>query len=262
MYLTTDGLEPEPGRARVAPNYGRARRSSSSGLGQAIDMSGFEGALYAPGAERQAARQAYRQSQRRAQAADGEVATGCPQPVTTAERDDLKDRISARYFDWQGQTPSLFGPGGHWHEGHPGIKAYLNDLMPRMLGLYKRPKLLRCSKEARHRGEEWLNALDELFRKTKVQGKTVVPAGGVTMKTYRMPDYHFAGPWPKNGAAASSGGGAAAGPGPSGGGTPALFPPEVLGVWESITTGDVYGIPKVYLTYGFIGLIALRFLRR
>lgn len=54
-----------------------------------------------------------------------------------------------------------------------------------------------------------------------------------------------------------------AAPTPKGPGAPGLpfeLPPAVEGIWDTLTEGEVFGIPRMYLTYGFLGLVAYNFL--
>lgn len=120
---------------------------------------------------------------------DTETETDCPQPVSTAERDALRDELD-KYAGW--------GPGTYdqWHEGHPDLKIALDDIGGRMKGLYDRPKLLRCDAEARKRANEWIASLKVLLRGVKssfnqgwdASGFTRVPAT-FTWSFYRGPTY-------------------------------------------------------------------------
>jgi len=103
--------------------------------------------------------------------------TKCPQPVSTEERDAIKAKL-ARALDYKGQRPV----GIHWHEGHPDIKEYFDDIMSRIKGLYKRPRMLRCSAGARNRARIWTGQVSELLDRVKGPGGfTIVPT------TFKMP---------------------------------------------------------------------------
>jgi len=120
---------------------------------------------------------------------DAETASECPQPVSTAERDQLRERLG-QFAGW--------GPGTYdqWHEGHPDLIAALDDIGGRMKGLYNRPKLLRCDKDARNRAATWIQQLYELLAKVKsapnrgwdASGFTRVPAT-FQWSFYRGPTY-------------------------------------------------------------------------
>lgn len=202
---------------------------------------------------------------------------GCDEPVPTAERDALRAELQKWTRDFFGQA----GRGIHWHEGHPDLRAYLEDIIPRMDGLVHRPKLLRCSAEARRRAGAWIQNMEN-FRgtvKRVVPGKgdmTVIPAGGVNLPLHRGRTYHVRGPW-YDGKFQPVGGGAEIpkppAPGPvrtpepeNGGRAPGEavpgLPPTVEGIWESFTTGYVFGIPKAYLVYGAVALVAYNFLKK
>lgn len=104
---------------------------------------------------------------------DAETATECPQPVSTAERDTLREELG-RYAGW--------GPGTYeqWHEGHPDLRVALDDIGGRMKGLYDRPKLLRCEKEARDRAQIWMGQLRDLLFKVKSAPNRGWDAAGYT----------------------------------------------------------------------------------
>ena len=124
----------------------------------------------------------------------------CPQPVHTVERDKIRDELNKWTRNWM-------GGGVHWHEGHPDLKAWLNDLMPRMIGLTQRPKLLRCSAEARKKALAWTGTLRAMYgvpgggpggvlkRLTFIDGKpagnnVLIPKGGITIRTMNLRKYH------------------------------------------------------------------------
>ncbi len=87
----------------------------------------------------------------------------CPQPVHTDERDALRNEI-------KGYTnPSQ---GIHEHENHPDVRAIYNDIVRRLQGLEERPKLLRCSNEARSRARNWIGQLEDLRRRVAKRGTT------------------------------------------------------------------------------------------
>lgn len=116
----------------------------------------------------------------------------CPQPVHTDERDQIRAKLE-QMMGYYGQRPF----GQHWHEGHPDVKAWLADLIPRVEGLYKRPKLLRCSAEARKRAIEWWGTFQYVGNRIRSEGSflrggyTSVPKGGLLVRTYRLRDYNF-----------------------------------------------------------------------
>jgi hypothetical protein len=97
----------------------------------------------------------------------GETLADCPQPVSTADRDALRNEI-------KGWTSPYAGP--HWHENHPDLKAIFNDVVNRLRGLEQRPQLLRCSQEARDRAQKWIGQLEDLRRRVEKRG-TMGPAG-------------------------------------------------------------------------------------
>jgi hypothetical protein len=108
----------------------------------------------------------------------------CPQPVHTVDRDALRTRIG----EWTGPWDV-----DHVAEGHPDIKAAWNDIRGRLRGLYDRPLLLRCSKEARDRADRWLGQLQELCNAVKSDGRncagyTRVPAA-FSFTVFRGPTY-------------------------------------------------------------------------
>lgn len=120
----------------------------------------------------------------------------CEEPVSTADRDALRAQIE-RYIPTisHGQDPWL----GRWpqiDEGHPDLKAALEDIGERLKGLADRPKLLRCNAEARDRAVRWIASLDQLIRAVKsspnqgynASGFTSVPTG-FTWSFYRGPVY-------------------------------------------------------------------------
>lgn len=104
---------------------------------------------------------------------DAETEKDCPQPVSTAERDALREELG-RYAGW--------GPGTYdqWHEGHPDLIVALDDIGGRMKGLYDRPKLLRCEKEARDRAQIWMGQLRDLLFKVKSAPNRGWDASGFT----------------------------------------------------------------------------------
>lgn len=91
----------------------------------------------------------------------------CPQPVHYTERDALRNEIKGWTYVHAGQ---------HYHENHPDLKAIYEDIRRRLQGLQDRPKLLRCSNEARSRAQIWIRQLEDLRRKAEKRG-TGGPAG-------------------------------------------------------------------------------------
>lgn len=85
----------------------------------------------------------------------------CPQPVHFTERDELRNEIKG----WT--NPS---EGVHFHENHPDVRAIFNDIIRRLHGLEMRPKLLRCSAEARSRAHNWIGQLKDLQRRINKPG--------------------------------------------------------------------------------------------
>lgn len=122
---------------------------------------------------------------------DAETEADCAQPVSTAERDALREELG-KYAGW--------GPGTYeqWHEGHPDLRAALDDIGGRMKGLYDRPKLLRCDKEARNRASTWIQQLRQLLSNVKSAPNHGWDASGFTRVSkafdwsfYRGPTYHI-----------------------------------------------------------------------
>ncbi len=97
----------------------------------------------------------------------GETLEECPQPVHFTERDELRNEIKG----WT--SPHA---GRHYHENHPDVRAIFEDIVRRLRGLEQRPKLLRCSNEARSRARQWIRQLEELRRRVEKRG-TGGPAG-------------------------------------------------------------------------------------
>lgn len=218
----------------------------------------------------------------------GQAEPNCPQPVSTAERDRLRDELNRFTGNWMGQKPH----GIHWHEGHPDIKRAIEDIIMRMIGITQRPKKLRCSAEMRKRAREWTSSLHSLLVKVKsgkgtYGGFTTVPQ---TFKWgfYRGPTYTIRA-WPIPSAAAARApvvssappgsivvGGKAfptskaarealattpAGPAAA---VPAA-PPPAGGPTPSPVAGlpaELGGIPTNYLLYGGLVVAALMFLKK
>lgn len=95
----------------------------------------------------------------------------CPQPVSTAERDALRNEIKGWTSPYKGQ---------HFHEGHPDIKAIFIDVQNRLRGLEERPKLLRCSREARDRANRWIAQLNGLRAQASRIGTSSRPGAKAT----------------------------------------------------------------------------------
>lgn len=142
------------------------------------------------------ARWAYANPRPRGGLGDAETESDCPEPTSTADRDALRDAMN----EWTNEYMATNG-GGHMHEGHPDLHAWLDDLIPRMIGLTQRPKLLRCSNEARKKAREWVSTLEWAYGKNGMSGvfkrtipgvgnNVVVPKGGVTIRTYNLRDYN------------------------------------------------------------------------
>jgi len=235
---------------------------------------------------------------------------GCDQPVHYSER----DAIRAELKEWTGEFYATHR-GQHMHEGHPDIRAYLEDIIPRMEGLVNRPKLLRCSAEARDRAQRWIANCNALLKATKKNlpgwgHATIVPPGGINMPLYRGRTYHIRGPFfnqkfqtyhveggrykegdpvekppakdpggapgtvlqekpaegggelylPGGATPTSGGNGAPSSSGGGGAGGGSVLPPEIKGALDSFMTGEIYGVPKSYLVYGALGLVAYNFI--
>jgi hypothetical protein len=231
----------------------------------------------------------------------GETLEECPQPVSTAERDSLRNEI-------KGWTSPYAGP--HYHENHPDVKAIFNDIVNRLRGLEKRPQLLRCSKEARDRAQKWIGQLEDLRRRVEKRG-TTGPAGCTAttwvhvtepfqFSVFRGPTYTVR-PGSTRPDCFKSGQGAAPAPGPIVSSAPpgsvvvggvtypssaaaaaatapttpgsSSTPPEITSVTPAPTTsngfpsllpdleGSVAGIPTKYLVYGAGALFAWRMLK-
>lgn len=213
----------------------------------------------------------------------------CPQPVSTGERDSLRAELEQMegYF---GQRPW----GQHWHEGHPDVRAWLADLMPRVDGLYHRPKLLRCSAEARKKAREWISTWKWVGSQIRSEksflrgGSTSVPKGGLLVHTYNMRDYFLregnpsgfvpgsaeeaANKPPQQAVPKEEGvpfpGGGATAPAPTAttGGKSDVVPTAEGGY--AVTSpagfsmeGSVAGIPTKYLVYGGLALVAMKMLK-
>lgn len=229
----------------------------------------------------------------------------CPQPVHTDERDALRNELRWAKSYWAHRPP-----GQHWHEGHPDVRAWLADLVPRAEGLYNRPKLLRCSAEARRKARAWASTFNSVMATLKghphlkgiasARGQTVIPKGGMTVKTLNMRNYHFRyfGRWTdefhqsgaesaKPAAVPSSVvgvpfdpriGGAGGDPTKSGANRvtalqraaieagilqPGAAVPTAGGAvpFPGVTSGEFFGIPTEYLIYGGLGLVAWRMMK-
>ena len=117
------------------------------------------------------------------------VSAECPQPVHSDERDRIRDSLKVFTRNWMGQKPH----GHHWHEGHPDVKAAINDIIIRMIGITQRPKKLRCSAEMRKRANQWNGALHTLLLKVKTGGKgyggRTVVGSDFSWTFYRGPRY-------------------------------------------------------------------------
>lgn len=216
---------------------------------------------------------------------DAETETDCPQPVSTAERDALRNKI--------GEYTSPHNVK-HVAEGHPDITAAWNDILRRLRGLYDRPKLLRCSQEARTRANNWIGQMDDLCRRVKSDPAhcagftrvatafpfTVFRGPTYTIRASTDPDVQramqaFAGGGSASVApvssapsgsvvvngqvfASSAEANAAAARGESsvvsttGGAVPSFLPSM---------EGQVGGIPTKYLLYGALGLVAFKMLK-
>lgn len=200
----------------------------------------------------------------------------CPQPVHTDERDELRNRIKAWTYPAERK---------HFVEGHPDVGAVYDDIVGRLRGLEQRPKLLRCSKEARNRASTWLAQLDDLGRRVRPNypgaGFTTVPQT-FSFAVFRGPTYTVrasslvgqgAAPAPPsappgsvvvNGQVYASSKEATAATQPvqtvGGGGAfePSPGAPAAGGFLESEL---VPGIPNTYLVYGAGGLLLFRMLK-
>ncbi|MGH7259967.1 MAG: hypothetical protein ACREI9_04715 [Nitrospiraceae bacterium] len=85
----------------------------------------------------------------------------CPQPVHYTERDALRNEIKG----WTNPSEGI-----HFHENHPDVRAIFDDIVRRLSGLEARPKLLRCSAEARSRANNWIGQLKDLQRRINKPG--------------------------------------------------------------------------------------------
>lgn len=206
------------------------------------------------------------------------------QPVSSEERDAILDRLNKFTRNWMGQKPH----GINWHENHPDIKNALEEVIQAMIRLTQRPKLLRCSAEARKRAESWCDAVDSLLRRVKSDpqhygGFTSVPTTFV-WTAYHLPKFTIRSSSDPAINAAMHGAPAPPpivtpkepAPAPEFVGVPTppeepprapgeavpsiKLPPELEGYWESLTTGEVFGFPKEYITYGVLALLAYNFL--
>jgi hypothetical protein len=212
-----------------------------------------------------------------------ETEEGCDQPVPPAERDALRNEIKG----WT--NPS---EGQHFHEGHPDVKAIFNDIVKRLSGLEARPKLLRCSAEARSRANNWVGQLKALDKKIKKRG-TTGPAGckattwvhitePFQFTVFRGPTYTVR---PGSTRPDCFGQGAAPAPGAVQSSAPpgsvvvaepiagsSSTPPEITPVTPAPTTsggllpsfdleGTFVGIPTKYLVYGALALLAWRMMK-
>lgn len=121
----------------------------------------------------------------------------CTAPVSAADRDRIRNEID-RYTDVarKFRHDPWAGPWDHLDEGHPDLKVAFRDIGDRLIGLYDRPKLLRCNGEARSRALKWIKSLHDLIVKVKTipkkgydaHGRTVVPTG-FNFTFYRGPVY-------------------------------------------------------------------------
>lgn len=201
----------------------------------------------------------------------------CPEP-DGAKRTELIAAAHKLYHDYNAQTPAR-GRGFHWTEGHPDLRAWWEDWYPRIRGLAKRPKLMRCSKKARDRMVIFISQAEYVLANSMqtAASNVHIKAPGFRAPLHGSRVYWIRGPFwdgrfqtpggkkpPARELAPGGGGGgqapAPAAPTPSGPvGEPSLLPfklpPEVAGVWEALTVGDIFGIPRAYLTYGFAGLV-------
>lgn len=115
---------------------------------------------------------------------DAETESDCAQPVSGQERDDLRNQIK----EWTNPYEA-----DHFHEGHPDLKAIYADITHRLSGLEQRPKLLRCSKDARDRANNWMGQLKDLCMRVKSDGPhcsgyTRVPSS-FSFTVFRGPTY-------------------------------------------------------------------------
>ncbi len=123
------------------------------------------------------------------------VEPDCAEPVSTADRDNLRNELG-RWVNRLHPADPWLGDWAQIDEGHPDLKAALADIGERMQGLYDRPKLLRCSAEARDRALRWIASMNQLIVAVKsapnqgynASGVTTVP-NGFTWTFYRGPVY-------------------------------------------------------------------------
>lgn len=108
----------------------------------------------------------------------------CTQPVDPSVRDELITTI-------KGYTNPWFVT--HFAEGHPDLIAIYNDIKRRLSGLEHRPKLVRCSTEARNKANNWIGQIKDLCHRVKsdgvhCSGYTRVPTA-FTYKVFNGPTY-------------------------------------------------------------------------
>lgn len=201
--------------------------------------------------------------------APGLGAKDCPEPVSEEEFQRIRGELGKLVNAWRGQAQG----GIHWHEGHPDIKAFLADIMPRMLGLYERQWLIRCFKEGRKKAEEWTATVDDLLRRVKSQPATYSGFTTVSepfrISSYNVPTYTIRASTDPAVEEAMERTRTRVEQRPAGGpsDTPVPAEPEVTpagldDLWVDLTTGQVFGVEKRYITYALIGLVGYDIFRR
>lgn len=218
----------------------------------------------------------------------GETLAECPEPSDPKERDAL---IAAVNQEFAGHVAWA---KNHLAEGHPDLLALIDDYWQRVDDLKNRPRLIRCKAEARRQAAAAVAEWKALFRDpgpVKRRGATVI-AQGFTFKSQAFPGmraYYIRGPYPFAGGvkppavapeqapppmqvlpAGDAAAGPAPAPPPTGAPIPTvggLAPTSPTAVWETLTQGaplEVGGVavPREYLTYALLGLLALMILRK
>lgn len=211
----------------------------------------------------------------------------CPEPVSPQERDQIAAAVRAEMPGHE--EVARF----HWAGGHPDLNAVHMDLWEKTHALIGRAKLLRCSAEARRRALTAIDEYRQLFERVHRSGAVVVEAPGFWFRSGAFPGmrpYFIRGEYgegrgfvggkpPAHGPEEYTGGptlsapalpgSAAPTPAPSGDQLPGAvatadvttLPPQAQGILSALTEGEIFGIPKRYLVYGGLGLLAFSLIR-